>query len=362
MPHIFSDAITSIRTKEVIRPLRTTFSTSLGQKDNMQSVIVEVTLHDGSKGYGECATSFVLPHESMDAIKGIIREERGLLKGQRICDLESAISALRKKYQYYPMTISGLEIALFRARLSHYESDERLFFGGAKDTIETDITIPFITDEGTLKTWMGYAMKKGFTIFKVKVSGNIEDDERLLISVTSILGRLGKRYLLRLDGNQGFTARTYLTFTDLMEKKGYPVELFEQPLKKDDHKGLREIKERSPVPVILDETVFTTFDMEKAIEKKLGHGVNIKTAKSGISESLAILELANRYGFKLMAGCMTETMVGLSSGINLAMGTGSFDYIDLDSVHFLGHGKQYGTLDIDGPFYHGAQSQGPFLT
>ena len=40
---------------------------------------------------------------------------------------------------------------------------------------------------------------------------------------------------------------------------------------------------------------------------------------------------------KLMIGCMTETMVGLSAGICLAAGTGAFDYVDLDSIHFLHH-------------------------
>ena len=52
-----------------------------------------------------------------------------------------------------------------------------------------------------------------------------------------------------------------------------------------------------------------------------------------------------------MMGCMTETMVGLSAGINLAAGTSGFDYIDLDAIHFLHHRKLYGTIDILGARY-----------
>jgi len=44
-------------------------------------------------------------------------------------------------------------------------------------------------------------------------------------------------------------------------------------------------------------------------------------------------------------------MTGLSSGISMAMGTGAFDYIDLDSIHFLNHRKRYGALIVEGAKY-----------
>jgi L-alanine-DL-glutamate epimerase-like enolase superfamily enzyme len=84
--------------------------------------------------------------------------------------------------------------------------------------------------------------------------------------------------------------------------------------------------------------------MEMALNEGLGHGVNIKTAKSGITGSLSIMRLARKGGLRLMAGCMTETMTGLSAGIAMAMGTAAFDYVDLDSVHFLRHRRQYGEI------------------
>lgn len=346
------DEIKSIRLRDMVRPLKTTFSTSLGRKDHMRSVIVETMLQDGSKGIGECTTSFVLPHESADAIKSILNEERPRLTGRKIGDFSFIIPALRKKYPRYPMTISGLEIALFRAWLQSTGKEERTWFGGALRQITTDITVPFTTDRGVLGAWTAYAARQGFTTYKIKVSGNAADDEWIISSVVSMLARQPGAFTLRLDGNQGFSAPAFLAFTDHIEKKGYPVELFEQPLKKDDHQGLREVSGRSHIPVILDETVFTVHDMELAIEEGLGHGVNIKTAKSGVGDSLVILDLAKKHGFKLMIGCMTETMTGLSAGINLALGTGAFDCIDLDSIFFLNHRKKQGSLEITGPAYN----------
>ena len=90
--------IESIQCKEVIRPLRTTFSTSLGQKDVMKSVIVKIRLKDGSTGLGECPTSFVLKEETIPAIKGIIREVAPELKGLPIDRYGEAIEKFRKLY------------------------------------------------------------------------------------------------------------------------------------------------------------------------------------------------------------------------------------------------------------------------
>jgi L-alanine-DL-glutamate epimerase-like enolase superfamily enzyme len=113
--------------------------------------------------------------------------------------------------------------------------------------------------------------------------------------------------------------------------------------------GLKEIRQYRAVPVILDETIFTGEDLRRAIEENLCDGVNIKIAKSGLSESQKILAIAKGHAMKVMIGCMTETMVGLSAAIHLAAGTGAFDYIDLDSIHFLRHKNRYNTLTIDGP-------------
>jgi len=104
----------------------------------------------------------------------------------------------------------------------------------------------------------------------------------------------------------------------------------------------------SPVPIILDETIFSVEDLDRAISENLCNGVNIKIAKSGIAESLKIYRVAKKHGLKLMIGCMTETMVGLSAGIFFASGTDGFDYIDLDSIHFLHHKDCYNKIKIKG--------------
>jgi L-alanine-DL-glutamate epimerase-like enolase superfamily enzyme len=158
-------------------------------------------------------------------------------------------------------------------------------------------------------------------------------------------------FKLRLDGNQRYNNRTFQQITDYTQKEGYIIELFEQPLPKDDYQGLKVIKKSSPFPIILDETVLTGLDAQRVAEIDLAYGINIKMAKSGITESAAILAIAKKHGLKLMIGCMTETMIGLSAAIYFAAGTGAFDYIDLDAIFLLHHKNQYNDITLEGPCF-----------
>ena len=150
---------------------------------------------------------------------------------------------------------------------------------------------------------------------------------------------------------QGYTEKTCLKMLDELEKAKIKIELFEQPVRRDDFQGLKNVTKRSSVPIIADETVFSPEDCKKVIDENLAGGVNIKIAKSGIGESREILRIAKAAGLKVMIGCMTETMVGLSAAVYFAAGSGQFDYIDLDSIHFLNHFARYGDLTITGNSY-----------
>lgn len=336
---------------EIVRPLRITFSTSLGQKDVMKSVIIKVVLKDGSCGMGECPTNFMLKGETVPAIKGILKEISPKLINMPIDAYEEKTELLRRKYSANPMTVSGLEVALFRAYLKSKGLSEHHYWGSKNTQLETDITIPFITDSALLEKWIKYAIGHGFAIFKLKVSGDVEQDIKLMSMVHRMLKEKMGRFTLRLDGNQGYTEKTFRQMSTFIMKQGYSVELFEQPLPKADYKGLKEIRKHSPIPIILDETIFTCEDLRHAIENALCDGINIKIAKSGMAESRRIFETARKYGLKLMIGCMTEAMIGLSAGIYFASGTGGFDYIDLDSIYLLYHKNHYNGITIKGPVF-----------
>ena len=338
--------------REINRPLRTTFATSLGKKALLRSVYVTVILSDGSKGTGEIPTSHAIPYETIETISATLGAVTPALRGMTIGDWKNRTGKLRRRNPRCPMTISGLEVALFRAFLASENKTEHGYWGGAHSTIETDITVPFVPEGRAVNRWIRAAAEKGFRKFKIKLSGRVTEDIPFLAYVYDILHDAVPFPVVRIDGNQGFTVTAYFTLTDYLEKKGIAIELFEQPLRKTDFTGMKDVCERSPVPVILDETVLSPGDLDRVIGERLAHGVNIKIAKSGIVGSGEIYDRAKAAGLKVMVGCMIETMTGLSAGIHFAAGREGYDLVDLDAIHFLHHRNKPGDIAVNGPFYH----------
>jgi L-alanine-DL-glutamate epimerase-like enolase superfamily enzyme len=86
------------------------------------------------------------------------------------------------------------------------------------------------------------------------------------------------------------------------------------------------LKERSPLPLIGDESYQSAADAEACAQRF--HGVNVKLVKTGgLTAGKAALEAARQRGLKTMLGCMIESSVLISAGAHLAELT---DYLDLD--------------------------------
>ena len=342
--------IKSINVGEIVRPLKTMFATALGRKAFLRNLLVTIALDDGSVGIGEIPTSFSRKDETIPSMTHVLQRVRTDLIGLPADEYVERVKRFRDSFPQARMTISGLEVALFRAFLKSTETSEHGFFGGRLQELETDITVPFVPDERALAQWINYAARQGFRTFKTKVSGNPEEDKRFLTLVHRLIEKAARQpYRFRLDGNQGFTVTSFFELIDFVHKMKYPVELFEQPLPKGDLEGLRIITRAALVPIILDESVESLAEASRAIETGAGDGINVKIAKSGVGESLDIMRAARKHKLKLMIGCMTETMKGLSTAIYLAAGSAAFDFIDVDSVYLLHHRNRYQNIKIHGP-------------
>lgn len=64
-----------------------------------------------------------------------------------------------------------------------------------------------------------------------------------------------------------------------MQEKGLDIELVEQPVAAHDFEGLKFVTERSYVPVMADESVFSPEDALKIMQMGAADLVNIKLMK-----------------------------------------------------------------------------------
>ena len=128
---------------------------------------------------------------------------------------------------------------------------------------------------------------------------------------------------LQVDVNEAWTLEQALDAVPQLAALG--VEYVEQPLPAGDEGG-PTLKEKSPVPIFVDEDCHTLSDVAACAE--IAHGINIKLAKSGgIREGIRMAHAARALGLGVMLGCMIESGLGIAAGCCVAP---LCDHVDLD--------------------------------
>jgi L-alanine-DL-glutamate epimerase-like enolase superfamily enzyme len=135
--------------------------------------------------------------------------------------------------------------------------------------------------------------------------------------------------VLRVDANAAWTAKHALRMIDLLIELG--IEFVEQPLPPHDLAGLRFVRERSPLPIVADESCIVASDIAKLVD--VVDGINIKLSKcGGLREALRMIATARSHGMIVMAGCMIESSLGISAAAHFAP---LLDYADFDGAALL---------------------------
>lgn len=132
-----------------------------------------------------------------------------------------------------------------------------------------------------------------------------------------------------VDANTGWTARQTIDYSEQLHALG--VVFIEQPLPVKDLAGQLEVYRHSALPIIADESCQTESDVGHCAE--LFKGVNIKIVKcGGLAPARRMIGRARELGLEVMAGCMTESSVGISA---IAQLLPELDYADLDGAMLL---------------------------
>jgi L-alanine-DL-glutamate epimerase-like enolase superfamily enzyme len=162
-----------------------------------------------------------------------------------------------------------------------------------------------------------------YPILKIKLG--TDRDEAILEAVR---GAAPDR-ILRVDANAAWSAEEAVERSSRLADFG--VEFVEQPLPPAEREGYRYLYERSPLPIIADESCIVARDIPGLVGQV--HGINIKMAKcGGPREALRMIHTARACGLRVMLGCMLETTLGIAAAAHLAP---LVDYADLDGAALL---------------------------
>jgi L-alanine-DL-glutamate epimerase and related enzymes of enolase superfamily len=310
-------------------PFRHPFTISRGTKTHQPTFIVELE-HFGIKGYGEApAISYYnIPVEKMISQ---LEFKRSMLEKFSFTDPERFWHYLHHLFPGNSFLVCALDMAgwdLF-GKMNRKKLSE-LWGLGIKNPV-TDFTIGIDTIESMVKKMIEFP----WPIYKIKLGTG--DDVAVITEL-----RKHTSSIIRVDANAAWEAGEALEKINIF--KNLQVELVEQPLAKENLEGMKYLYDRSPLPLIADESCIAENDVEKC--HLHFHGINIKLTKcGGITPARRMIERARELDMKVMLGSMNETTIGTAAIVQLSPGA---DFLDADGPLLLAEDIASGLTYVDG--------------
>lgn len=320
--------ITVVRLGKISVPLRTPFKTALRTVSSVEDVIVEIHTDDGRIGYGEAPPTGPITGDTTLAIIGAIEDHIAKsIIGMDVDDFEDVLQKVQKSIVGNTSAKAAVDMALWDLYGQKYGIPVYKLMGGARKKIVTDITIS-VNDPETMVRDSLIALERGYDCLKMKVGINPEMDVARLKAVRQAVGN---NVTIRIDANQAWNAKQAVKILNAMQEQGLQIELVEQPVPAHDLEGMKYVTERSYVPVLADESLYSPADAATILRMGAADLLNIKLMKcGGLYNALKICTIAEVYGVECMIGCMLEAKISVNAAVHLACAKKVITKVDLD--------------------------------
>jgi L-alanine-DL-glutamate epimerase-like enolase superfamily enzyme len=301
--------------------------------DEVLNVFVEITLENGITGLGAGNPSEYVTGEFLDSTMSVLSGNNlDFLARRDIREIHQLTFEVWEKFPKNPAARAAIDIALYDAFTKFLGVPLVKFLGQKIKSLPTSNTIGIKNVEETLKEAEEYG-QRGFTILKVKLGKDAEEDLERIIKLRE---RFGKKFVIRIDANQGYTIEDTIAF--FRKTRELDVELIEQPLPAKKVDELKKLPEEIRRVIAADESLISVKDALELIKPPRAAGIfNIKLMKcGGISQALKIADIGLNEGVDLFWGCNDESIISITAALHTAFACANTKYIDLDGSLDLG--------------------------
>jgi len=301
--------------------------------DQVRNAFVEVVLENGITGIGSGNPSEYVTGEHINqTIEALQERNVEFLIGRDIREMNQLLFEVLQKFPKNPAARAALDIALHDTFTKFLGVPLVKFLGQKIKTLLTSNTIGIKNVEETLKEATDYD-NQGFKVLKVKLGRDLEEDIERLVKLRE---RFGKRMIIRIDANQGYSTQQTIDFFN--RTKSLDIELIEQPLPAKSVKEMKNLPDEIKIKIAADESLISPKDALELVKPPYAAGIfNIKLMKcGGVSQGLKIADIALQEGVDLFWGCNDESAVSITAALHAAFACSNTKYIDLDGSLDLG--------------------------
>lgn len=336
--------ITSVRAEPILGEIQRDLAiiSSLGEHTRGHYVLVRVGDDAGRVGLGEASVTSVWSGETQAGTIALVQEVLApLVVGADPFDTEWIARRFERAAFGNSFAKAAVEIALLDLQGQALGVPVYQLLGGRDAGVE-GIRLKFVVGavEADLAAQRAQRMvARGWRAIKVKVGRHAHpqvDVDRL----RAVREAIGPDVWLSVDANGGYTVAQAVWVAPRLEQLG--VALFEQPTRRGDHVAMAEVRSRSGIPIMADESVFTPQDALEVIRHRAADVLSLYPGKhGGIRQTQAIAKLAEAAGIPCTIGSNLEREVATAAMAHVTVCTAN-----IQCEHFPG--------DLIGPLYYQA--------
>jgi muconate cycloisomerase len=323
-------------------PLRQTIRHASHARTSTDNIVVRCVLEDGSEGLGEGVPRDYVTGETIDESIELMR--RSDLAAQiELCRDFAQAANLAERLCLAPVPGderhcqgNAARCALELAILDAYGKR----FGEPLATV-TRLLAPELHQ---FRNWVRYsgAILSPSTGFRVRVAalglrlwrfpdvkvkvGMAEHDDAFRLR--NIRRRLGWKTDLRVDANEAWSKN--IVVDRIRELEPYQISSVEQPVPHLEVEVLREVRRQVRTPIMLDESLCSRVDAERALEHGTCDLFNLRLSKcGGFIPALRLAQFASQHGLGYQLGCQVgETALLSGAGRHFAASVANLLHVE----------------------------------
>lgn len=309
----------------------------------VEHVLVRVELDDGTVGYGEGAPreyvtgevvedafrllggksvhrflSWLRPHSFEQAVEAIAEmpweypseDDRRCVGNAARCALELALLDAYGRYFGKPLS---LVTAIVAPKLYAPRSEVR-YSGAITDMVGWKLQVAALASRAY-----------GFRHLKVKVGIAGQDDVQRLATIRRWCGPSVE---IRVDANEAWSAEEVLERLKALQP--FDLAAVEQPVPHESRQVLAEVRRQTRLPIMLDESLCSLVDAQRAVDEQICDLFNLRLSKcGGFIPTLRLAEWAKEHGTGYQLGCQVgESAILSAAGRHFACSVAGLRWIE----------------------------------
>lgn len=282
------------------------------------SVLVKITLEDGKFGWGQSVPIPTWSYETTESVVATLqRYIAPVLIGRDPVDIDGAHKAMNKAIAPsfstgMPIAKAGIDLALHDlwGKLTGKTLPE-LWGRKPLDKVVLSWTVN-TTDLGQVEKLVAEGRAKGYKHINLKVA----PDPKFDVQMAKIVRKLVPDCFLWADANGGYDLATALEAAPKLRDAG--VNVLEEPVAHNRLTGFIAMKKQGALPILLDENVVSSVELEEFIKLGMCDGVAMKPARTaGLWDARKQVEILEREKMMFLGSGLTDPDVSLAASLLL---------------------------------------------